>query len=730
MNGYANSSIGVGGGIAIAGPGSAPTLTNCSFTGNSAAFGGGVGNVTATPTLTNCILWGDSASNGREIAAIAGSTVTISYSDVEGRQAGVYLFGGSTLNWGTGNIEIDPLLTPDGHLKTGSPCIDAGSNSAVPPDTADLDGDLDTTEPTPFDIDQDPRFIDDPQQDTGEGSPPIVDMGADEFLDTDADGLPDWWEMLYPAAADPGGDSDSDGLSNLKEYEQYSSNPIAPPYYVDGINGNDAFDGLAATPQGGGVGPKQTIQAAMDVADDGDTVLVAAGTYAGPGNAELDYHAKSIVVRAPGGPALTTIDAGGTGRAVSPGSIQGNFAVLEGFTITGGQADLGGGLQVGLSRFLLKNCELVGNTATTEGGGLHTELATPTIDGLTIGANTAPPGTADAGVIADSSVNLQGALSITAGILESYSSWFWGPGYIDLGPGTLLWVTGDAPTRIHSNITGTGDIFIGLGRQLHIERGAVVDLSGTEPTGDCSAGCPNQDPASWGTIFVDGVLLVRNATIRNTNLEVSLAQIEAGTDIINNDIRLLESSTGFGGEFFVAGTTTVQCNNIVSEGDRYLDLDPDPTTARPTICNNTITVRIGQGVNVDRGELLELRSEDFDTGGPINPAGEAGAYPVLSDSQGFTANPEENNNWALEKLEILPGAKLNLTDRQGFEFHGQAKLATMADLEVLLGLSCQAAFVRLLKIGLVPFRKIAGQELVGAQRELGDREFLPLDLQS
>jgi hypothetical protein len=57
----------------------------------------------------------------------------------------------------------------DYHLATGSPCIDAGDNTAVPGDiTTDLDGN--------------PRFVDDPDTvDTGYGDPPVVDMGAYEF---------------------------------------------------------------------------------------------------------------------------------------------------------------------------------------------------------------------------------------------------------------------------------------------------------------------------------------------------------------------------------------------------------------------------------------------------------------------------------------------------------------------------------------------------------------------
>ena len=56
-------------------------------------------------------------------------------------------------------------------LIPGSPCIDTGNTDALPPDNADLDDDGDTTEPIPFDLDDNPRV-----------SNGIVDMGAYEYL--------------------------------------------------------------------------------------------------------------------------------------------------------------------------------------------------------------------------------------------------------------------------------------------------------------------------------------------------------------------------------------------------------------------------------------------------------------------------------------------------------------------------------------------------------------------
>jgi hypothetical protein len=64
----------------------------------------------------------------------------------------------------------------DYRLQPSSPCIDAGDNMAVPGDIADLDGDGNTVEPVPWDLDGRRRVVDGDCNCT-----PIVDMGAYEF---------------------------------------------------------------------------------------------------------------------------------------------------------------------------------------------------------------------------------------------------------------------------------------------------------------------------------------------------------------------------------------------------------------------------------------------------------------------------------------------------------------------------------------------------------------------
>ena len=123
--------------------------------------------------------------------------MTVSYSDVAGGQASVSIDGG-TLNWGAGNIDADPLFvdtdSDDYRIAAGSPAIDAADSDAVPLAGASLD------------IDGRLRFIDDPDtDDTGNGKPTYLDMGAHEFqtcpADIDGDGGVGFGDLLRVLAA-------------------------------------------------------------------------------------------------------------------------------------------------------------------------------------------------------------------------------------------------------------------------------------------------------------------------------------------------------------------------------------------------------------------------------------------------------------------------------------------------------------------------------------------------
>lgn len=151
--------------------GSKLTVSNCTIADNSANAGAagielvGVGG---GASVGNTILWGNDVGGltgeAQQISAVGTTTLLLNHSDVEGLTGAL---------GGVGNIGLDPLfVNPTGfdwRLSAGSPCIDAGSASLIAPDFGDLDGDFDTSEATPFDLDLGPRVV---------GA--AVDMGAYE----------------------------------------------------------------------------------------------------------------------------------------------------------------------------------------------------------------------------------------------------------------------------------------------------------------------------------------------------------------------------------------------------------------------------------------------------------------------------------------------------------------------------------------------------------------------
>ena len=341
-----------------------PMLANCWFSRNTTNYsGGGIANEECAPTLANCILCGNTAGSTPE--QIAGGQPDVSYSCVQGGWPGV------------GNISDDPLpIDPDGaddvtgteddnlRLRSGSPCIDAGDNSAVPEDAWDLDGDEDTAEPLPVDLRGAPRFVDNPStDDTGQGDPPVVDMGAYEFQ-----GVP---PPLYVNAAATGADDGScwaDACQNLQDalaIAVASGGDVLELWVAEGV--------YPYTPAGPGgdrqasfvIPPGLTIyggfaggETALDQRDIANNPTILSGDLNGDdgsgfiNNDENSYHVVTVSSTLPGYP-----------------------PIIDGCSIVGGNANgayphmLGGGVYIYGHELVLRNCTVRDNFASAFGGG-------------------------------------------------------------------------------------------------------------------------------------------------------------------------------------------------------------------------------------------------------------------------------------------------------------------------------------------------------------------------
>jgi hypothetical protein len=228
--------------------------------------------------------------------------------------------------------------------------------------------------------------------------------------DTDADGMPDWWEVAHGLApfdpADASEDADGDGYPNLYEYAhganpQAATNLPVPTFIVT---------------NGGSI----SIQQAIDDAATYDIIMLAPGRYVGNANKDLDFSGKRIMLVSAGGPTQTSIDCGGIGRGFDFHNGEDALAIVRGITVCHGNAESAGGMRFVNSSPLIVNCCMVSNI-----GGVYCEASAPTLRNCVIAANTKD--TDGAGVYCQNA----GALFENCTITDNESDWGLGR-YADL----------------------------------------------------------------------------------------------------------------------------------------------------------------------------------------------------------------------------------------------------------------------------------------------------------
>lgn len=131
-------------------------------------------------------------------------------------------------------------------------------------------------------------------------------------------------------------------------------------------------------------GMRSTIQSAIDVAYNGDTVLVSPGTY----QENINFRGKNITVTSSAGPDVTIIDGNKAGSVVTFSSGENLSAQLNGFTIrNGANTYQGGGVYIDHASPTILNNRITGNTASW-GAGIHVNFASPSIRNNIVTLNT------------------------------------------------------------------------------------------------------------------------------------------------------------------------------------------------------------------------------------------------------------------------------------------------------------------------------------------------------
>ena len=151
-----------------------------------------------------------------------------------------------------------------------------------------------------------------------------------------------------------------------------------------------------------------TIQAAINAANNGDTVVVSPGTYF----ENINFFGKAITVKSSNGSSVTIIDGQRLGSVITFDSNETSTSVLTGFTIQNGDANNspareGGGIAVEAASPTIKSNVIQNNWGSNGGGGIGLGFASPLIQGNIIRNNTQSP--AVSGGIAGGGISVRGS---------------------------------------------------------------------------------------------------------------------------------------------------------------------------------------------------------------------------------------------------------------------------------------------------------------------------------
>jgi hypothetical protein len=329
-------------------------------------------------------------------------------------------------------------------------------------------------------------------------------------------------------------------------------------------------------------GDQPTIQAGIDAAASGDTVLVADGTYTGAGNINLNFDGKAITVRSETGAAACIIDCESYGRGFSFTSGEGPDSVLEGFTITNGMAEDGGGIfcegaSPAISEMTIRICE-----AGERGGAICGIDSSFTISNCTIENNLALQG---GGISCEGA----GAPEITMTRIAGNSESWRGGGIFDETAGQSL-ISG---CTIIGN-TGRGIYCVG-----------PITISGNYISGNDGG-----IEASMRDLVIEGNEITGNSASWGAGLDCACTGLIRDNYIYGN-----EGNYG-AGIYFFAGESQVTNNFIVANsayyhgGGIYMNgIHFDGTVRGNLIMENT--AHLGGGIYTRNGGAAPEVSSNF-----------------------------------------------------------------------------------------------------------------------
>ena len=356
--------FGNGGGVALR-TSSANIFNNTIFNNSYNEWGNNVYiDKNSTVEIKNSILWSDDTNFGVEIASQG--IVDVSYSNIRGGYDGI------------GNMSRNPLfediINRDFHLTLQSSCI----NSGDPTSAYDLDGTIADMGYCYFDMSDYGSLSGLVTLEPGIGDIGNVIVTIDSFsISPFSDGyyifnlLPGYYDITASL-----GLHYEQTINNVQVIQNEVTTGI--DFSLENTNTNIVIEINQA-----GTGDFTAIQEGIDIAINGDTILVYPGIY----YENINILSKNIIL---GSRFLTTgdsafisetiIDGNNEDSTISIENVADTSCVISGFTIRNGNAVInGGGIYCYYSSPQILNCHITENYSDSYGGGIFCNYSNPII---------------------------------------------------------------------------------------------------------------------------------------------------------------------------------------------------------------------------------------------------------------------------------------------------------------------------------------------------------------
>jgi hypothetical protein len=272
-----------------------------------------------------------------------------------------------------------------------------------------------------------------------------------------------------------------------------------------------------------------TIQAGINAASNGDTVLVAPGTY----SENINFLGKAITVKSSNGAKVTIIDGGGVTSVVTFSSSETLSSVLSGFTLQNGAATSGlsegGGILVNGASPKIENNIVQNNHAASSGAGIGVYFGSPLIKGNIIKNNSQSSGFSG-GEGGGIEVGGAGSAQIIGNIIE-HNSW----DNLGAGDGGGIALFNSVSTLIKNNII-EGNVAGTLGAAIsmfNIVSGTIVVqnlITGNSSPDDAGIYWSNPPAALVSNTITDG------PAARGTSTSIVVAMGLDSSIVIANNI--------------------------------------------------------------------------------------------------------------------------------------------------------------------------------------------------